>query len=185
VRADSDIHKVEDLKGKILASNGLGGAIDMAMRKMLRDHGLEERRDYQIVEVQFPNMIAALDEKKVDLAGLVTPFSLIAKKSGKVRTLFTLKDAMGDTQTTLMAARAPYIATSPSSRHPRSPTGSSPSRIIIRTRMYDPMSRHCSMILMCRRSSACSRSRSTSRNMPISRWWTKLPNARAEPTAAP
>jgi len=110
VRADSDIHKVEDLKGKILASNGLGGAIDMAMRKMLRDHGLEERRDYQIVEVQFPNMIAALDEKKVDLAGLVTPFSLIAKKSGKVRTLFTLKDAMGDTQTTLMAARAPYIA---------------------------------------------------------------------------
>jgi sulfonate transport system substrate-binding protein len=110
VRADSDIHKVEDLKGKILASNGIGGAIDMAMRKMLRDHGLEERRDYQIVEVQFPNMIAALDEKKVDLAGLVTPFSLIAKKSGKVRTLFTLKDAMGDTQTTLMAARAPYIA---------------------------------------------------------------------------
>jgi sulfonate transport system substrate-binding protein len=89
VRADSDIHKVEDLKGKILASNGIGGAIDMAMRKMLRDHGLEERRDYQIVEVQFPNMIAALDEKKVDLA---------------------LKDAMGDTQTTLMAARAPYIA---------------------------------------------------------------------------
>ena len=110
VRADSEIRKIEDLKGKILASNGIGGAIDMAMRKMLRDHGLEERRDYQIVEVQFPNMIAALDEKKVDLAGLVTPFSLIAKKSGKVRTLFTLKDAMGDTQTTLMAARAPFIA---------------------------------------------------------------------------
>jgi NitT/TauT family transport system substrate-binding protein len=110
VRADSDIRTVDDLKGKILASNGIGGAIDMALRKMLRDHNLEERRDYQIVEVQFPNMIAALDEKKVDLAGLVTPFSLIAQKSGKVRTLFTLKDAMGDTQTTLMAARTPYIA---------------------------------------------------------------------------
>jgi ABC-type nitrate/sulfonate/bicarbonate transport system substrate-binding protein len=110
VRADSEIRKVEDLKGKILASNGIGGAIDMAMRKMLRDHGLEEKRDYQIVEVQFPNMIAALEEKKVDLAGLVTPFSLMAKKSGKVRTLFTLKDAMGDTQTTLMAARASFIA---------------------------------------------------------------------------
>jgi sulfonate transport system substrate-binding protein len=110
VRADSDIRTVDDLKGKILASNGIGGAIDMALRKMLRDHNLEERRDYQIVEVQFPNMIAALDEKKVDLAGLVTPFSLIAQKSGKVRTLFTLKDAKGDTQTTLMAARAPFIA---------------------------------------------------------------------------
>jgi sulfonate transport system substrate-binding protein len=110
VKADGPIKSIADLKGKVIASNGLGGAIDVAMRKMLRDKGLEDKRDYQIVEVQFPNMIAALDEKKVDLAGLVTPFSLIAKKSGKVRTLFTLKDAMGDTQTTLMAARAPYIA---------------------------------------------------------------------------
>lgn len=109
VRADSPIHSIEDLKGKILATNGIGGAVDMALRKMLRDHGLEEKRDYQIVEVQFPNMMATLDEKKVDLAGLVTPFSLIAKKSGKTRTLFTIKDAMGETQTTLMAARQGFI----------------------------------------------------------------------------
>ena len=110
VRADSPIHKIEDLKGKVLASNGIGGAVDMAMRKILRDHGLEAKRDYQIVEVQFPNMTAALEEGKVDLAGMVMPFSLIAKKSGKVRTLFTMKDAMGEAQTTLMAARAPFIA---------------------------------------------------------------------------
>lgn len=110
VRADSPIHKIEDLKGKVLATNGIGGAVDMALRKILRDHGLEERRDYQIVEVQFPNMTAALEEGKVDLAGMVMPFSLIAKKSGKVRTLFTMKDAMGEAQTTLMAARAPFIA---------------------------------------------------------------------------
>lgn len=110
VRADGPIHKIEDLKGKVLATNGIGGAVDMALRKILRDHGLEERRDYQIVEVQFPNMTAALEEGKVDLAGMVMPFSLIAKKSGKVRTLFTMKDAMGEAQTTLMAARAPFIA---------------------------------------------------------------------------
>jgi NitT/TauT family transport system substrate-binding protein len=110
VRSDSPVHKIEDLKGKVLASNGIGGAVDMAMRKILRDHGLEEKRDYQIVEVQFPNMAATLEEGKVDLAGMVMPFSLIAKKSGKVRTLFTMKDAMGEAQTTLMAARAPFIA---------------------------------------------------------------------------
>ncbi|HKW55307.1 MAG TPA: ABC transporter substrate-binding protein [Stellaceae bacterium] len=110
VRSDSPIHKIEDLKGKVLASNGIGGAVDMAMRKILRDHELEAKRDYQIVEVQFPNMAAALEEGKVDLAGMVMPFSLIAKKSGKVRTLFTMKDAMGEAQTTLMAARAPFIA---------------------------------------------------------------------------
>ena len=109
VRADSPIKTIEDLKGKVLASNGIGGAIDMAMRKMLRDHGLEEKRDYSIVEIQFPNMIATLEEKKVDLAGLVTPFSIKAERKGISRTLFTIKDAMGETQTTLMAARKPFI----------------------------------------------------------------------------
>src|SRR5580704_12766657 len=85
VRADSPIRTVEDLKGKVLATNGLGGAVDMALRKILRDHGMEEKRDYQIVEVQFPNMPAALEEKRADLVGMVTPFSLTAKKGGKVR----------------------------------------------------------------------------------------------------
>ncbi|HXZ02266.1 MAG TPA: ABC transporter substrate-binding protein [Stellaceae bacterium] len=109
VRADSPIHEIEDLKGKVLATNGIGGAADMALRKFLRDHGLEDRRDYRIVEIQFPNMASALEEKKVDLAGMVMPFALTAKKTGKVRTLFTMKDAMGEAQTTLMAARRDFI----------------------------------------------------------------------------
>lgn len=110
VRTDSTIHKVEDLKGKVLATNGLGGAVDMALRKTLRDHGLDDKRDCQIVEIQFPNMMAALREKRVDLAGMVMPFALMAKKTGEVRTLFTMKDAMGEAQTTLMAARQGFIA---------------------------------------------------------------------------
>lgn len=110
VRADSGIAKPEDLKGKVLATNGLGGAVDMGLRQMLRDHGLEDRRDVRIIEIQFPNMLAALEEKKVDLVGLVTPFSRQARESGKTRTLFTMKDAMGEAQTTLMAARAGFIA---------------------------------------------------------------------------
>lgn len=110
VLANSGIQRVEDLKGKVLASNGLGGAIDMAMRKMMRDHGLEANRDYQIVEIAFPNMMAALDEKKVALAGLVTPFSVIAHQSGRYHTLFTVKDAMGPTQLTMFVMRASFIA---------------------------------------------------------------------------
>jgi NitT/TauT family transport system substrate-binding protein len=109
VRADSAIRTIEDLKGKTIASNGLGGAIDMAMRKMLRTHGLEDKRDYKVIEVDFPNMPAMLAEQKVDMAGMVAPFSLTEVKAGHVRSLFTIKDSMGVAQTTLMAARAPVI----------------------------------------------------------------------------
>lgn len=109
VRADSDVKDIKDLKGKVLASNGLGGAVDMAMRKALRDHGLEEKRDYTIIEVQFPNMPAMLQEKKIDLAGMVAPFSLAAKREGGARALFTIKSSMGVAQTTLLAARRPFI----------------------------------------------------------------------------
>jgi NitT/TauT family transport system substrate-binding protein len=110
VRSDSNIHKVEDLKGKVVASNGFGGAVDMALRKELRDHGLEVNRDYQLVEIQFPNMMSAIQEKKIDLGGLVAPFSIDARKSGHFRSLFTVRDAMGPTQLTFFVMRAPFIA---------------------------------------------------------------------------
>ncbi len=110
VRADGDIRTVKDLKGKVIASNGLGGAIDMAMRKMLRDNGLEDKRDYSVIEVEFPNMGPMLQEKKIDMAGMVAPFSLTEARAGRVRPLFTIKDSMGIAQTTLMASRTPFIA---------------------------------------------------------------------------
>jgi sulfonate transport system substrate-binding protein len=109
VKADGPIKSIADLKGKVIASNGLGGAIDVAMRKMLRDKGLEDKRDYQIVEVEFPAMPAMLGESKILLAGMVAPFSIEEKKAGHVRTLFTLADSMGVAQTTLLAARTPFI----------------------------------------------------------------------------
>jgi sulfonate transport system substrate-binding protein len=109
VKADGPIKSIADLKGKVIASNGLGGAIDVAMRKMLHDKGLEDKRDYQIVEVEFPAMPAMLGEGKIYLAGMVAPFSIEEKKAGHVRTLFTLKDAMGVAQTTLLAARTGFI----------------------------------------------------------------------------
>ena len=110
VRADDTIRKVEDLKGRVLATNGIGGATYMAMRLMLLDHGLVERRDYQVVEAQFPNMLPMLEGKKADLVPLLQPFLSMARQSGKVRMLFTMQDVMGETQTTLLAARAPFIA---------------------------------------------------------------------------
>src|SRR5499426_2058255 len=72
---DGPIKKVEDLKGKVVATNAAGSAVDIAMRAMLRKHGLEDRRDYTVVEGPFPTMKAMLVQKKADLASFVAPFS--------------------------------------------------------------------------------------------------------------
>src|SRR5690348_8061276 len=67
VLKDGPIHKVEDLKGKIVASFGLGSSGDMASRVMLRCHGLEDKRDYTVIEANGNNMPAMLFDHKVDL----------------------------------------------------------------------------------------------------------------------
>jgi sulfonate transport system substrate-binding protein len=111
VKTDSPIHKVEDLKGKVIGDNSIGGAMDLGMRLMLQNHGLTDKRDYSVVEIEFPNMMAALNAGRIDLGFLTTPFSIPAVKSGAVRVLFTMKEAMGgETELTVIAARAPFIA---------------------------------------------------------------------------
>ena len=74
VLKDSPIKKVEDLKGKVIATNAIGSAVDIASRAMLKKHGLEDKRDYTIVEAPFPTMKAMLQEKKADLVPAVLPF---------------------------------------------------------------------------------------------------------------
>lgn len=110
VRADGEIQKVEDLKGKIVATNAIGGALDIAAQVYMHRHGLEPKRDYQIIEIEFPNMIAALEQKKVDMIEIGTPYSVVADKGGKAKHLFDVGEAIGPTQLTLWAARAPFIA---------------------------------------------------------------------------
>jgi len=110
VLADSPIKKVEDLKGKVIGDNSIGGAMDIGMRAMLKRHGLEDKRDYTVVEIEFPNMMAALTAKRVDMGFLTTPFSVDPMKTGQVRALFTEKDAMeGPSELTIIAGRVPYI----------------------------------------------------------------------------
>ncbi len=109
VRPDGSIKRIEDLKGKVIATNAIGGAVDIAAKVMLRRHGLETPRDYQVIEVAFPNMVSALEGKKVDMIEIGTPFSIVAKKEGKAVSLFDVAQAMGPTQLTVWTARESYI----------------------------------------------------------------------------
>jgi sulfonate transport system substrate-binding protein len=106
---DGPIKTVADLKGKVLATNAMGSAVDIAMRGMLHKSGLEANKDYTIVEAPFPAMRAMLAEKKADLISAVPPFSLDPALRAMARTLFTQKDAFGVTQLTMWTARTGFI----------------------------------------------------------------------------
>jgi ABC-type nitrate/sulfonate/bicarbonate transport system substrate-binding protein len=109
VLKDSGIEKVDDLKGKVLATNAAGSAIDIAMRAMLRRNGLEDKRDYTVVEAQFPAMRAMLGEKKVSMIQGTLPFSLDPELRQIARPLFTSKDAIGRSQFVAWTARKPFL----------------------------------------------------------------------------
>jgi len=109
VLKESPVRTVEDLKGKVVASNAIGSALDMGLRAMLRRHGLEDRKDYTLVEVNFANMKSVLLDRKVDLICAVIPFVHDPELRAAARPLFSQKEAIGHTQMTMWVARAGYI----------------------------------------------------------------------------
>jgi ABC-type nitrate/sulfonate/bicarbonate transport system substrate-binding protein len=109
VRKDSGINKVEDLKGKVVGTNAAGSAVDIASRAMLRKHGLEDKRDYTIVEGPLPAMPAMLLEKKADLIPAVLPFALNPKLRAGAKVLFEQREALGVTQMIVWTARKSFI----------------------------------------------------------------------------
>lgn len=110
VRNDSGITKVEDLKGKVLATNGYGSGTDIPLRIMLAKHGLNDKKDVNIIEAPIPTMGAMLSEKKVDLIAWVLPFTASPKAHEDAHTLFTAGDAVGVNQLGMWVAKSEFIA---------------------------------------------------------------------------
>jgi NitT/TauT family transport system substrate-binding protein len=109
VLEDSPIKTVQDLKGKVLATNAAGSAIDIAMRAMLRKNKLDDKRDVTIIEAAFPNMRAMLQDHKIDVFPAVLPFLQDPDIRKGTRTLFTQKEAMGTSQMIVWAAREGFL----------------------------------------------------------------------------
>lgn len=109
VLKDGPIKSVKDLKGKVVATNVAGSAVDIVMRAMLKKSGLDDRRDVSVIETAFPNMKATLLAKKADAIPGVIPFSLDPELRAKSRVLFTQKEALGRTQMTMLVAREGFI----------------------------------------------------------------------------
>jgi sulfonate transport system substrate-binding protein len=107
VLKSSGINKIEDLKGKRIATNAIGSAIDTSMRGMLHKHGLSND-DFNTIEVSFGNMPAMLMEGKVDMAPILPQFVGLLDLS-KVKTMFTSRDVTGEQQTVSLVATKAFI----------------------------------------------------------------------------
>jgi ABC-type nitrate/sulfonate/bicarbonate transport system substrate-binding protein len=109
VLKDSPIKTIADLKGKVVTSNAAGSAVDIALRAMLKKHGLIADRDYTLIESAFPNMKAELLSHKVDLITGVQPFIEDPQLHEATRTLFTQKEAIGISQMIILCAREEFV----------------------------------------------------------------------------
>lgn len=109
VLKDGPIKKIEDIKGKVVAVNVKNGATHGAVRSVLAKHGLQER-DYNVIEIAFPNMRAVLAERKVDLISVGTPQLAWDPEMQKIaRPLFTQRDAFGKTDLVIWCARQGFL----------------------------------------------------------------------------
>jgi ABC-type nitrate/sulfonate/bicarbonate transport system substrate-binding protein len=109
VQADGPIQKIEDVKGRRVATNAIGSASDAAMRTMFRRHGIKDS-DFTTVEANFGNMPAMLESGKVDLIGVLPQFAHGITGNPKYKVLFTALDAVGPTQAVVWGIRAEIIA---------------------------------------------------------------------------
>src|SRR5919106_977224 len=69
----SPIKGVEDLPGKTVAVNALRGLAEVVISRSLEKQGVDYR-EVKLLEVPFPEMPAALEQKRVDAALLTEPF---------------------------------------------------------------------------------------------------------------
>jgi NitT/TauT family transport system substrate-binding protein len=110
VLKDGPIKTIEDLKGKVIADVGAGSAVDIAIKVMLKHHGLETPRDYTAIEAGFPNMEALLREQKADLVAAVAPFNAAPTFVAIAKPLFNAVQALGGpSQFVIWTAHADFI----------------------------------------------------------------------------
>jgi NitT/TauT family transport system substrate-binding protein len=107
---DSPIAKVEDLKGKVLATNALGGPADLIIRTMLRTHGLEFKKDYTVIEATLSAMQPLLFDHKADLVLITQPFYDDPTLQQRAHSLFTTETGFGSIDMILWVANKDFIA---------------------------------------------------------------------------
>src|ERR1700690_2858406 len=113
VLKDSPIKTIADLKGKKIGINAFASAVDLALRVALKKNGIDPRRDVEIVEIAFPNIAAAIREKRIDCGVLVIPFLAVESPKGDLRPVFTGGDALGPSSVIFQVTTNAFLKANP------------------------------------------------------------------------
>jgi NitT/TauT family transport system substrate-binding protein len=81
VPAGSAVKTLHDLEGKTLAVNQLNNIVGVGVRAAMRKAGADPDK-LKLIEVQFPEMPAALGQHRIDAACVVEPFLTVARGQG-------------------------------------------------------------------------------------------------------
>jgi NitT/TauT family transport system substrate-binding protein len=112
VHKDSDIHSINDLKGKTVAVPNRYSNQYLIIFKALRDSGLSVR-DVNIVEMPPPDMPAALYSKSVDAITSGEPFMAQTQLEEYGRVLYQAKDIWPNFISCVLVVREDVIAAHP------------------------------------------------------------------------
>ena len=66
VQAKSSIKTVKDLKGKQISISSYGSGLDIRTRKLLIDHGLDPKRDAELLEISMPKAVKSILAGRLD-----------------------------------------------------------------------------------------------------------------------
>jgi NitT/TauT family transport system substrate-binding protein len=81
VAGDSDIRAPADLEGKTLAVNTLKNVAEVTAKASLEKRGVDVSR-IELTEIDFPDMVPALEQGRVDAAFLIEPFVSLGLAEG-------------------------------------------------------------------------------------------------------
>jgi ABC-type nitrate/sulfonate/bicarbonate transport system substrate-binding protein len=93
VLADSGIDSLDDLRGKKVATNAVGGSTDYLQDFYIEDQaGLKAGEDYEKVEVPFGQMQETLEAGRIDMGLFPQPFFGAVSASADVKPMFRVTD---------------------------------------------------------------------------------------------
>jgi NitT/TauT family transport system substrate-binding protein len=108
----SGIEGVEDLAGRTVAVNGLGGVDDVTIKAILDDNGIDPS-SVEFTEVPFPDMNAAVEAGQVDVASQPEPFVTLGEQAGLANLLDPYYEAVPSMPLGMVFGSEEWLAENP------------------------------------------------------------------------